>query len=183
MLYVAACEGRLEDVKFCLDCGMDPSIKTNYLWAPLHWAAHNGRTECVRELLRAGADPSPISDQSKTPLDLISNMQDREQIRKMLLDAGAKTTQEIMDLKTTREILDLKTQERILQRTQLLRTPRTVEDEGYDTGSREDRFHGADRRHDTDESPSSSDSDVSQTSSRHGLLRARNRRRFWSESY
>lgn len=53
-----------------LRSGTDPSIKTHYDWAPLHWAASKGQTEILKLLIEAGAEKSPVFDQHTTPLDM-----------------------------------------------------------------------------------------------------------------
>ncbi|KAH0032185.1 glycosyltransferase family 31 protein, partial [Aureobasidium melanogenum] len=98
-LYHAAASGALEEVKFCLECGVDPSIRTLFDWTPLHWAAANGHFHCVRELLAAGAEHSAVSDQNKTPLDMVLGRTDRTAIEEILRDVGALTMKEILDTK------------------------------------------------------------------------------------
>lgn len=96
-LYAAAAGGALEDVKFYLEIGIDPSIKTRFLWTPLHWAASNGHYLCVVELLNAGAEASPLSDTSITPLDMVKGKADRVEIEKALLARGALTASQVYE--------------------------------------------------------------------------------------
>jgi len=71
MLYQAASGGYVEQVLFLLEvCGSNPSLRTRYGWAPLHWAAYHGHSEVVRILLKHGANPSPHLDTGHTPLDI-----------------------------------------------------------------------------------------------------------------
>lgn len=93
-LYWASCAGDINLVQFLLKNGADPSRRTLYDWAPLHYAAHNGRLDCVLALLDAKAELSPISDQSKTPLDMAIQGKQRY-IAKLLKERGAKTAQEL----------------------------------------------------------------------------------------
>ena len=93
-LYNAAAWGNAEDVKFLLDCGVDPSLKTDYGWAPLHWAAHNGNLDCVHLLMDAGADLNTISDRSTTPLDQ-ARIGGKDNIARILKGAGAKTASQV----------------------------------------------------------------------------------------
>jgi ankyrin repeat protein len=76
-----------------LKSGTDPSIRTNFNWDPLHWAANNGNLEFVKLLVSAGADVNPISDQNTTPLDLAIN-ENQLAIIEVLSRAGAKRKQE-----------------------------------------------------------------------------------------
>jgi ankyrin repeat protein len=96
-LYIAAAGGWFENVKFYLEIGIDPSIRTACLWAPLHWAAANGHYTCVVALLEAGAEASPLSDTSKTPLDLVEGRDDRDDIQKVLRDRGALLSAEVYE--------------------------------------------------------------------------------------
>jgi ankyrin repeat protein len=96
VLYPAAEVGNVGLVRYLLNNKVNPSILTDFGWAPLHWAANNGHLECVHLLLEAGADPSPVSDQAKTPLDLVRETQQRE-IEQVLLEAGAKTAVQIYE--------------------------------------------------------------------------------------
>ena len=88
-LYPFAPAGDTELVRFMLKSGTDPSIRTNFNWAPLHWAANNCNLECVKLLKSAGADVDPISDQNTTPLDLAIN-DNQLAIIEVLSRAGAK---------------------------------------------------------------------------------------------
>ena len=99
-LYEEAAGGHLENVRFLLAEGVNPSIQTEFGWAPLHWAAHNNHLDVVLELLRYKADPNPMSDQSTTPLDMARRAK-RDLIAQILLDAGAKTAQELLAGKTS----------------------------------------------------------------------------------
>ncbi|OQE37770.1 hypothetical protein PENCOP_c009G06650 [Penicillium coprophilum] len=94
-LYSSAAAGNLRTVRFLLRQGVNPSIKTDYGWTPLHWAAANGFPLCIDELRRAKADLNPISDVSKTPLDLAIE-RNQQDIAKTLRDAGAKTAREVV---------------------------------------------------------------------------------------
>lgn len=77
---------------------MNPSILTDFRWAPLHWAANNGHLEVVRELIDAGADVNPVSDQFKSPLDMAVE-QGQTEVEEVLRVAGAKTAAEILEVK------------------------------------------------------------------------------------
>lgn len=70
-IYCAAAGGDLEDVRWLLTNDVNPSLSTNFYWAPLHWAAHNGHLACVEELHKFGADVNPMSDVSTTALDMV----------------------------------------------------------------------------------------------------------------
>ena len=98
-LYEEAAGGHLDNVRFLLAEGVNPSIQTQFGWAPLHWAAHNNHLSVVLELLRYKADLNPMSDQSTTPLDMARRAK-RDLIAQILLDAGAKTAQEVLTGKT-----------------------------------------------------------------------------------
>ncbi|OTB06936.1 hypothetical protein M426DRAFT_30132, partial [Hypoxylon sp. CI-4A] len=87
-LYSAAAGGDIEMVRFLIESGVNPSIKTNFDWAPLHWAAHNGKLDCVRALVDAGADVNAMSDVSTTPLDM-ARKTNQTVIADLLLRAGA----------------------------------------------------------------------------------------------
>ena len=93
-LYTAAKDGETDVVKFMLESGTNPSIQTNYQWAPLHWAASYGHTECVRLLIAAGADVSVVSDQRVTPLDLAIQA-GQDAVTAMLIAAGGKKYQDL----------------------------------------------------------------------------------------
>jgi len=70
VLYGAAASGDTEKVKLLLSFGINPSIMTDFHWAPIHWASHNGRFETVKVLLKAGAHVNAASDQEKKALGL-----------------------------------------------------------------------------------------------------------------
>ncbi|RPB23681.1 ankyrin [Terfezia boudieri ATCC MYA-4762] len=71
MLHQAAAVGNIEQVRFLLEmCGLNPSLRTRYRWAPLHWEVNNCSSAVVRILLPHGANPSPRSDTGRTPLDI-----------------------------------------------------------------------------------------------------------------
>ncbi|KAI9773647.1 MAG: hypothetical protein M1840_006921 [Geoglossum simile] len=78
-----------------LDSGTNPSIQTEYDWAPLHWAASYGHADCVELLIQANADLSVISDQSVTPLDLALRANETAAVD-LLIKAGAKESRDII---------------------------------------------------------------------------------------
>lgn len=95
-LYRAAACGNVREVKFLISQGVNPSLPTDFYWAPLHWASANGYIECVKLLLDAGAAVSPVSDTSKTPLDMaIENNQ--VDIQELLISKGAKRGMEVWE--------------------------------------------------------------------------------------
>jgi len=69
-LYTSAGGGVVNVVRYMLAVGTDPSIQTDFQWAPLHWAAYHGHFECLQLLVEAGAQLSPVSSGRVTPLDL-----------------------------------------------------------------------------------------------------------------
>ncbi|KAK3941300.1 hypothetical protein QBC46DRAFT_448750 [Diplogelasinospora grovesii] len=84
----AARNGNLDDVKFLLNQGVNPSIRDNISLTPLHWAAKCGHVECVRLLLDAKADVNAANSRDQTPLHLAAENGHVECVR-LLLDAGA----------------------------------------------------------------------------------------------
>lgn len=111
-LYVAAAGGHARDVELLLRQGVNPSIKTVFLWEPLvshlqdilesyhggilttgvmqHWAASNGFLEVVRLLVEAGANVNCVSDTGATPLKLVGNRW--PDIKEYLENHGAQVT-------------------------------------------------------------------------------------------
>ncbi|KAF2812133.1 uncharacterized protein BDZ99DRAFT_383210, partial [Mytilinidion resinicola] len=69
----------------------NPSIQTEYDWAPIHWAASYGHVECVQLLIDAGADVNVRSDQGVTPMDLATQA-NQLVVVEMLKHAGATFT-------------------------------------------------------------------------------------------
>ncbi|KAI1646077.1 uncharacterized protein F4817DRAFT_157429 [Daldinia loculata] len=96
LLYSAAACGNISDVRFLLSQRVNPSITTNYFWAPLHWASANGHIDCVKLLLDAGAEVSPVSDTALTPLDLAIEGR-KVDIEQLLRSKGAKRGDEIRE--------------------------------------------------------------------------------------
>lgn len=96
LLYSAAACGNISDVRFLLSQRVNPSITTNYFWAPLHWASANGHIDCVKLLLDAGAEVSPVSDTAQTPLDLAIERR-KVDIEQLLRSKGAKRGDEIRE--------------------------------------------------------------------------------------
>jgi ankyrin repeat protein len=89
--------GNTDEVKFLLDCGINPSIKTASQ-SPLHSAVHSGNLDCVRLLTAAGADLSTSwgrgSSDWETPLDE-ARMGKRNEIAQFLEEVGAKTSLQV----------------------------------------------------------------------------------------
>lgn len=96
LMYDAAAHGDATYVKFLLEVGANPSMVTDFGWAPLHWAANNGHIGCVRVLLDGGADVNPVSDQAKTPLDM-AIQQGWKDIEAMLREKGAMVAQDVFE--------------------------------------------------------------------------------------
>jgi len=88
-LKVASLWGNTEIVKLLIDNGVDVNSKTNYGEA-LRFAAQNGHTDIVKMLLVAGADVNVKSeDMYGNPQTALSMTHD-DDIKKLLIDAGAK---------------------------------------------------------------------------------------------
>jgi hypothetical protein len=85
-LYWAACDGRYDDVKRMLEAGANASMRTLFLWTPLHWAVSNGHWNVAQLLLAYNADVHAVSDTGKTPLSLART----EDMRQLLRQHGAR---------------------------------------------------------------------------------------------
>ena len=70
-LFDAAARGDLAEVKrLLIDCGLDPNVRNNDGWTPLHSAAYRCYIEVVRVLLEHRADPTIRNNEGRTPLEL-----------------------------------------------------------------------------------------------------------------
>ena len=76
-LFDAVARGDLAEVKLLLiDCGLDPNVRNNDGWTPLHSAAYRCHIEVVRVLLEHGADPTIRDNKGRTPLELGNKCKD-----------------------------------------------------------------------------------------------------------
>ena len=90
-LFDAAARGDLAEVKrLLIDCGIDPNVRNNEGWTPLHSAVENCHVDVVRVLLDHGADPTIRDNKGRTPLDIGSKCS--EEIREMLRRRSGGTT-------------------------------------------------------------------------------------------
>ncbi|EJT70617.1 hypothetical protein GGTG_11640 [Gaeumannomyces tritici R3-111a-1] len=86
-MYQAAAGGHVESVQTLIRRGADPSYRTPFRWAPLHFARG---PEIVKILLEANAEINPLSGTGRTPLDMHFQ---NEPVRRLLEEAGAKRAQ------------------------------------------------------------------------------------------
>ncbi|KAL8351061.1 hypothetical protein RB601_000803 [Gaeumannomyces tritici] len=86
-LYQAAAAGHVDSVQTLIRRGANPSYRTPFGWAPLHFARG---PEIVKILLEANAEINPLSDTGTTPLDMHFQ---NEPVRRLLEEAGAKRAQ------------------------------------------------------------------------------------------
>ena len=86
-----------------LESGTNPSIQTQFDWAPLHWTAYFGHIDCVKLLIEAGANLNPVSDQDASPLDLALRA-NQVNIVNTLSRAGALESRDIQGLAKPTEV-------------------------------------------------------------------------------
>lgn len=92
-LHIAAGRGREDVLRVLIDayaqCGMDIDSIANYGETALESACHGGNIECVKMLVSAGANVNAIvDDRGRTPL-MNAATTDKDQVARVLLDAGA----------------------------------------------------------------------------------------------
>jgi len=103
-LFSAARIGDLAEVKrLVIDCGVNPNIRDNDGWTPLHKASWNGNPEVVKLLLEHGADPNIRDNHGFTPLHYAAKDCHVDVVR-VLLDHGADPTIRDNDGRTPLEI-------------------------------------------------------------------------------
>lgn len=68
--HMAAFEGQLDILRWCIESGVDVNIRNNLGRSPLHYACNGNRVSCIRLLLENGADPNILSLSQQTPLHL-----------------------------------------------------------------------------------------------------------------
>jgi ankyrin repeat protein len=70
-LFDAAARSDLAEVKrLLIDCGLDPNVRNNDGWTPLHSAAYRCHIDVARVLLDRGADPTIRDNNGRTPLEI-----------------------------------------------------------------------------------------------------------------
>ena len=108
-LFLAAENGDLAEVKrLVVYCGVNPNIRDNYGWTPLHEAALNGHREVVEFLLERGVDPNVRNNDGWTPLHYAAKDCHVDvasvDVARVLLDHGADPTIRDNDGRTPLEI-------------------------------------------------------------------------------
>ena len=101
MLTWAVRNGHYNSVPLLLEAGLDPNVPDRDGETSLHVAVRVNSTETVDVLLGAGANVEARNFDLMTPLDLavdLSDEQDREQLIRHLLAAGARPAQEATSL-------------------------------------------------------------------------------------
>ena len=86
-----------------LDNGIDPSMRTQFDWASLHWAIYYGHLDCVNLLIQAGAELSSVSDLNATLLDLALRANQGE-IVDLLARADAKKSRHVQVFDKTQKM-------------------------------------------------------------------------------
>jgi ankyrin repeat protein len=84
----AAGTGHLQTVRFLLDHGADPDVRTTQGGSALYWAASNGHREVAALLLERGVAVNVARDCGWTPLTA-AIYNGHEEIADLLLGAGA----------------------------------------------------------------------------------------------
>ena len=64
LLFEVCQNGDLEKARFALRQGVNPNIRNEEGWMPLHYAAENGYDEIISLLLEAGADVNALNSAS-----------------------------------------------------------------------------------------------------------------------
>lgn len=61
LLFEACQSGDSEKARIALESGINPNIRNNEGWMPLHYATENGYDEVISLLLEAGADANALN--------------------------------------------------------------------------------------------------------------------------
>lgn len=93
-IIASAKNGDYSSLKAALKDGVDPNLRDEGDWTPLHWAAQEGHLEIVRALIGTGAEISPVDDLGFTPL-AIAVGQGQDEIVRILLDSGSSANHRI----------------------------------------------------------------------------------------
>lgn len=85
---IAACEGRVDDLRFHVARGADLNARDENGFTPLHWAVYRNHQPMIRYLIEQGADVDARDRGHATPL-VIASAQGHVVAFKVLLDHGA----------------------------------------------------------------------------------------------
>lgn len=88
LTYVKRCD--YDGCLYALDVGIDPNIKDDLGWTPLHFACMKGDQNCVKLLLDRHANPNIINNKDATPL-YTATVYNKTNCVKLLLEYGVDT--------------------------------------------------------------------------------------------
>ena len=89
VLHWAVRPGNVEVVKLLLDEGAEVDARASDVSTPLHWAASHGEAEVVKLLLGQRASVEVTNNRGETPLLFACSYNHKEELVRLLLDAGA----------------------------------------------------------------------------------------------
>jgi ankyrin repeat protein len=95
-LHLAAWDGHLECVKWCVKMGANVNAEDNVEWKPLHIASLHGHIEVVCVLLDAGAIVDATDKIGWTPLHRAIYVE-RLNVVQVLIDRGAQVSNVLLD--------------------------------------------------------------------------------------
>ncbi|KAJ3323175.1 hypothetical protein HDV06_002187 [Boothiomyces sp. JEL0866] len=87
-IWIAASDGKIEDVKRLIDTGFSPDAKDDNGYTPMHAAASYGHLDLINLLISLGADINITDTDGDTPLHVACNLETVT----LLIEKGADAT-------------------------------------------------------------------------------------------